>query len=139
MKHVVYAFVLVLAVLAAGCDGTRKRETQSLALARERFRLASDADQAREARNLEAVAVSDVDVARVKATCVEAVKATTEAIAIVAELKPLVARVTRGEIAKDSAEALALGPRLDRADALLAKGKAGMPRCDDELRALQRR
>jgi hypothetical protein len=133
-------FMLAALVAAsAGCDGARKRETQALALALERFRLAGDADQAREAKNLEDIGVTDPDVARVKATCVDAVKATCEAIAIVAEVKPLVAKVTRGEIAKDAPEALALGPRLDRADVLLAKGKAGMPRCDEELRALQRR
>ena len=137
MKRAIYMLPILLGCVA--CENPQRRETESLSRALERFRLAEDADQAREAKNLESLTVTDAEVTRVKRTCVDAAKDSTDGMALVAEAKPLVAKVSLGALAKDSPEALALGPKLDRADALLRKGKDEMTRCDSEISALKRK
>lgn len=127
----------ILSVGAAGCGNPKKRETQSLAQAVERFLRADNAARPAAAPGIVAVVATDPDVQAVKSACIEATEATSRALTLKSEVEMGLDDLQKGRITKAQASARNLDEKLALATGLLQTGKAKMPICESQLMALK--
>jgi hypothetical protein len=131
--------VLVLALGAAGCDNAEKREAERLVETVTMFRRADNNAKPGAVENLRAVPCTAPDVCRARDACLASAEATAKALRLKNEVEQGLAKVEKGELAKDSPEAKALPKKLDEAETLLKEGHDGLTGCDDQIQALKRK
>ncbi len=131
---------LIAMVLAgAACDAAAKREAEQLVSAVERFRRAGNAEKPAMVDAIRAVTCTDGEVCRAREDCLASAEATANALRLKSEVEQSLAALEKGQLAKDSPEALALASKLDTAQGLLDQGHTRLAACDDETMALKRK
>jgi hypothetical protein len=138
-RLLVRTLLSVAFVLAAtpACQSPKKRETQSLAAAVERFLRADNAARPAAAPAIAAVAATDPEVQATKSVCIEASEATSRALTLKSEVEHGLDDLQKGKITKAQAVQRGLDEKLALAMGLLEKGKSKMPLCEDQLMALK--
>ena len=132
--HRSFAWILVLGL--ASCDGA-KDEARALAKAVDAFRKAPNDKKPELADALEKVPCTDPDVCTVKDACTKSAVPTAKGIRMQKEVEQGLADVKAGKLASDSAEAKALGPKLDDAKAKSDEGFAALEDCDNRVTRLK--
>ncbi len=133
---------LVLAAVAlplatTACANPKKQQTQSLAMAVERFLRADNAARPAAAPAIVAVVATEPEVQTVKSSCIEATEATARALTLKSEVEQGLDDLQKGKITKAQASGRNLDEKLALAMGLLEKGKAKMPACEEQLMALK--
>lgn len=133
--------VALIAFVLGGfaCDAPAKREAEQLVSAVERFRRASNAEKPAMVDAIRAVACTDGEVCRAREECLASAEATAKALRLKSEVEQSLGALEKGQLAKDSPEALALPSKLDAAQALLEQGHGRLAACDDQTMALKRK
>jgi hypothetical protein len=128
-----------LVLAGAACDAPAKREAEQLVSAVERFRRAGNAEKPAMVDAIRAVTCTDGEVCRAREDCLASAEATSNALRLKSEVEQSLAALEKGQLAKDSPEALALASKLDTAQGLLDQGHTRLAACDDETMALKRK
>ncbi len=130
--------VAVIAILAlVACESPKKREAASVVAAIDRFRAADNREKPALAKELLAVPCADPEICAAKKACTDMAEPTARAIELKSEVEVGLARVEKGELAKDSPEAQGLPQKLDEAERLLNQGRRGLEACDDRVLRLR--
>lgn len=132
-------FVVLVAVLVAGCDSVERTEAKSVTDAVERFRRAENAEKPATIVSLRAARCSAADVCRARDACLASADATSKALVLKNDVEQSMAKLERGELAKDSPEAQGLLGKLDEAEKLLTQGHELLGPCDDQIMGLKRK
>lgn len=110
-----------------------------MAEAMARFRKADNVAKPAMVDALRSVRCTAADVCRARDACLASAEATARSLRLKNEVEQGLSAVEKGVVAKDSAEARALGPKLDEAESLLREGFAALPNCDDQVMGLKRK
>jgi hypothetical protein len=133
-------FFIVAALLLPACtSGNARQEAQQVAEAMDRFRKADNASKPSTVATLRAVKCTVTDICKARDACLASAEATSKSLVLKNEVEQGLSAVEKGTTPKDSAEARALGPKLDEAETLLKEGFAALPACDDQIMALKRK
>lgn len=135
----VVVFIAGVALGSLGCDSAERREAQSIVNAITRFRTADNASTPGAVRALKATPCSTPEICRAREVCLASGEATAKALELKADVEKQIARLEKGELAKDSDEAKALATKLDEAETMLKRGHEGLPDCDAEVVSLKRK
>jgi len=138
VRAMVHAVAGALAFLALACSDERV-EAERVVTAVDRYRRADNAEKPTRADELRAVPCNAADVCRARDACVASAEPTSKALRLKHEVEKSLAAVERGELAKDSPEAIALPKKLDDAEAFLKEGFDHLKDCDDQIMALRRK
>jgi hypothetical protein len=136
---VTLACALALGGMLAACDGADRRDAETVISAVTRFRSADLPSTPGAVEALKKTPCNAVEVCSARDACAAAGEALSRALQLKAEVARGLAAVENGTMAKDSAEAKALAPKLDEVESLLKRGQDGLPACDDQVRALKRK
>ena len=129
--------LLLAALLFPSCDADRA-EAQHVVTTVDRYRRADNAAKPALADEIRAVPCRSADVCRARDACAASAEPTAKALRLKHEVETKLAAVERGDLPKESPEALALPKKLDDAEALLKEGFDHLQACDDEIVALRR-
>ena len=110
-----------------------------VAEAMDRFRKADNAAKPAMVEGLRNVKCTATDVCKARDACLASAEATAKSLRLKSEVEQGLSAVEKGTMPKDSAEARALGGKLDEAETLLREGFAALPNCDDQVMALKRK
>jgi hypothetical protein len=128
--------VLVLSALAA-CASAGKRETALLGAAVERFETVDPSAKTGAADVVRSAPSSDAEVRDAKASCVEGVDDTLQALALKAEVENKLSEVERDAAPATDPAMQALPAKLDQSEALLKQGRDALKKCDTKVTALR--
>lgn len=130
---------LLAVPLVLGACATPRPEAAALIAGVERFHRASNDERPDRADALAAIACQDAEVCAAKAACVDATRATADALRLKHEAETTLAEVETGK--RDAQDPLVKGlpAKLDQASALLKKGHEAMPVCDQKILVLRGR
>ncbi len=129
----------VLLACTASCSQGARQEAAQVAEAMDRFRKAENPSKPAMLSALANVQCSHPDVCSARAACVASAEPTATSLRLKSEVEQALRAVEKGNLAKDTAEAEALGPKLDQAETLLKQGFAALPACDDHIMRLRRK
>jgi hypothetical protein len=132
--HRSFAWVLLLGL--ASCDGA-KDEARTLAKAVDAFRKAPNDQKPELADALEKVPCTDADVCAARDACTKSAVPTAKGIRLQKEVEQGLADVKSGKLEAGSAEAKALGPKLDEAKAQSDQGFNALEDCDNRISRLK--
>ncbi|MDB4946343.1 MAG: hypothetical protein JWP97_5877 [Labilithrix sp.] len=138
MKLVVLALATIASLAVTGCRGSDKQQAAQVSEAMDRFRKAPNAAKPDLVAPLRAVPCRAPDVCRARDACLVSAEATARALVLKNEVERAIADLDAGKLAKESAEAQALGTKLGESSRLLDEGFAGLASCDDQVMALRR-
>ena len=127
------------AALAASCTSGARQEAAQVAEAMDRFRKADNPAKPATVESLRSVRCTATDVCRARDACLASAEATARSLRLKSEVERGLFAVEKGSVSRDSAEAQALGAKLDEAETLLREGFAALPACDDQVMALKRK
>jgi hypothetical protein len=123
---------------ATGC-ASDKPAASALMVAVERFHRASNEERPDRADELALLACEDVEVCAAKKACVDATKATAEALRLKRAAESTLAEVEAGKATRSDPAVSGLPATLERASHLLEEGHAAMPVCDRKILGLRQR
>ena len=129
--------LLVVMTSLVACASVGKREAASLVAAVERFESVEPSAKTGAADIVRSAPSSDAEVSDAKASCVDGVDHTLQALALKAEVETKLAELERDAAPAADPAMQALPAKLDQSEALLKQGRVAMKQCDSKVTALR--
>jgi hypothetical protein len=129
----------VTSILAAAGCASDKPAASALVVAVDRFHRASNDERPDRADELAALACEDAEVCAAKKACVDATKATAEALRLKHTAESTLADLEVGKVVRADPAVTGLPAMLERASHLLEEGQKAMPACDRKILGLRQR
>lgn len=139
MNPVRVALVLVLGAVSIACDGAERRDAEGVVLSVTRLRGADFAATPAMVEALRATPCVAVDVCKAREVCLAAGDDVTKGLRLKSEVESGLVSLEKGTLRREAPEARALPQKLEEAEALIQRGRAALPACDEHVQALKRK